>query len=115
LVIEDNPNILRIMRELLESDGHDVWVAVDGEGGLSHLESDDFDLIITDLGLPGMSGWDLAMASKRYQSDTPVIAISSWRGKDAEEKMAAFGIDVVIWKPFRFDQIRESIESLCCS
>jgi CheY-like chemotaxis protein len=115
LVVEDNPNILRIMKELLQADGHFVRKAADGESGLTYLASDDFDLIITDLGLPGISGWELAAASKRYQRDTPVVAISSWQGKDTEEKIADFGIDIVIWKPFRFDQIRQAIKFLCGS
>lgn len=113
LVVEDNHDIRRVMRELLSADGHDVYVAADGEAGLRYLQSQDFDLIITDFGLPGLSGWDLARASKRYQTDTPVVAISSWQGKDAENKLADFGIDIVIWKPFRFDEILQAIHSLC--
>ncbi len=113
LVVEDNPNILRIMKELLDAEGHEVRIAEDGEGGLRYVESEEFDLIVTDLGLPGMSGWDLARASRRCQSDIPVVAISSWQGKGAKEKMAEFGINVVIWKPFRFDEVRDAIETLC--
>ncbi len=101
------------MRELLNADGHDVYVAADGETGVAYLQSQDFDLIITDLGLPGMSGWDLARASKRYQTDTSVVAISSWQGRNAETKLADFGIDVVICKPFRFDEIIQAVRSLC--
>jgi DNA-binding response OmpR family regulator len=114
LVVEDNNDIRRVMRELLNADGHDVYIAADGETGVAYLQSQDFDLIITDLGLPGMSGWDLARASKRYQTDTPVVAISSWQGRNAETKLADFGIDVVIWKPFRFDEIIQAVRSLCC-
>lgn len=113
LVIEDDGNIRRTMKDLLSMDGHEVFIAADGESGLTYLRSQVFDLIITDLGLPGMDGWDLARASKRYQINVPVISISSWQGKEAEEKTKEFGIDVAIWKPFRIDQVHQAIDSLC--
>jgi DNA-binding response OmpR family regulator len=113
LVVEDDGNIRRIMKDFLSMDGHDVYIAADGESGLKYLQSEEFDLIITDLGLPGMNGWDLARASKRYQIDVPVISISSWQGKEAEQKTKECGIDVAIWKPFRIDQVHQAIDSLC--
>jgi DNA-binding response OmpR family regulator len=113
LVVEDDGNIRRIMKDLLSMSGHNVYVAADGETGLDYLQSDTFDLIITDLGLPGINGWDLARASKRYQIDVPIISISSWQGKEAEEKTREYGIDIAIWKPFRIDQVHQAIDSLC--
>ncbi len=113
LVVEDDGNIRRIMKDLLSMSGHDVYVAADGVIGLKYLQSDTFDLIITDLGLPGINGWDLARASKRYQIDVPIISISSWQGKEAEEKTKEYGIDIAIWKPFRIDQVQQAINSLC--
>lgn len=113
LVVEDDGNIRRIMKDLLTMNGHDVYDAADGESGLKYLQSDTFDLIITDLGLPGINGWDLARASKRYQIDVPIISISSWQGKEAEEKTKEYGIDIAIWKPFRIDQVYQAIDCLC--
>ncbi len=113
LVVEDDGNIRRIMKDLLSMSGHDVYVAADGEIGLKYLQSDTFDLLITDLGLPGITGWDLARASKRYQVDVPIISISSWQGKEAEEKTREYGIDIAIWKPFRIDQVHQAINRLC--
>jgi DNA-binding response OmpR family regulator len=115
LVVEDDPSIRQIMRDLLKMHGYEVSVAADGENGLKYLQSQQYDLMITDLGLPGISGWDLALASKRYQTAMPVLAISSWQGKEVEKKFSDFGIDAVIWKPFRFDQIKEAIGILCVS
>jgi DNA-binding response OmpR family regulator len=113
LVVEDDSNIRRIMKDLLTMEGHDVCAAADAESGLKYLQSETFDLIITDLGLPGMNGWELARASKRYQIDVPIISISSWQGKESEEKIREYGIDIAIWKPFRIDQVHDAIDSLC--
>jgi DNA-binding response OmpR family regulator len=113
LVVEDNADIRQIMKDLLESFNHEVHTAKDGECGIVCLQENIYDLLITDLGLPGLSGWDLAKASKRYQTNMPVLAISSWQGKDAEQKIGAYGISQVIWKPFRFKQIEHAIAFLC--
>ena len=113
LVVEDDGNIRRVMKELLTLDGHEASLAADGECALKKLQSESFDLMITDLGLPGITGWELAKASKRYQTGMPIIAISSWQGKEAEAKIGEYGIDVMIWKPFRFDQILDAITALC--
>jgi len=113
LVVEDDVNIRHVMKEMLSLRGHGVSLAPDGECALKQLQSESFDLMITDLGLPGITGWELAQASKRYQTDMPIIAISSWQGKEAEEKIGEYGIDVMIWKPFRFDQILDAITALC--
>jgi len=113
LVVEDDLEIQQTLKELLTLYGHTLVVVGDGETGLVELKFRAFDLMITDLGLPGMSGWDLAMASERYQTSMPIVAISSWQGNEAVDKIAKCGIDVIIWKPFRFNQILDAIDRLC--
>lgn len=112
LVVEDDTNIRNVMRDLLKMHGYEVYLAADGENGLKYLQSDTYDLLISDLGLPGISGWDLARAARRHQADIVIMVISSWQGKKAEQKMAECGIDKVIWKPFRFDEIITAINKL---
>ena len=115
LVVEDNADIRQILLDLLQGCGHDVRVAADGESGLAELKKHRYDLLITDLGLPGISGWDLSKASKRYQSNMAILAISSWQGRKSLSNIEEFGIGRMIWKPFRLDQIKEAIHSLCRS
>jgi DNA-binding response OmpR family regulator len=113
LVVEDNDDIRRILQDLLSANGHKVDSAEDGEKGLAFLQAHDYDIMITDLGLPGISGWDLSLASKRYQKEMPVVAISSWQGKEAEKRISNYGINQVIWKPFRFGQIQKALKKYC--
>jgi DNA-binding response OmpR family regulator len=112
LVVEDNDDIRQIVTDLLKGLDYQVDVAQDGESGLACLQKNNYDLLITDLGLPGLSGWELARSSKRYQSNMPVLAISSWQGHKALQKIDEYGIATVIWKPFRFSQIKEAIEDI---
>jgi DNA-binding response OmpR family regulator len=105
LIVEDDDNIRGLMRELLYLYHHEVYQAGDGENGLKLLQSQPFDLLITDLGLPGISGWDLVDAARRCQAELRVVAITSWRGEDVDERIKSSGIDRCIWKPFRFEDL----------
>lgn len=112
LVVEDNDDIRQVMADLLKVLGYHVDEAKDGENGLACLQQSNYDLLITDLGLPGLSGWDLARSSKRYQLNMSILAISSWQGQEALKKIDEYGIAAVIWKPFKFSQLKEAIENL---
>lgn len=112
LVVDDDPSIRQIMNDLLQLDGYDVATAEDAESALRFMERDAVDMLITDLGLPRMDGWELAVAARRYHPGLGILAISSWQGNDAPQKMAQYGIDLMVWKPFRIDQIRQAIDQL---
>jgi|WetSurMetagenome_2_1015567.scaffolds.fasta_scaffold654675_1 DNA-binding response OmpR family regulator len=112
LVVEDDDSIRFLLRDLLQLHRHDVYLASDGENALKYLQSENFDLLMTDLGLPGISGWELAAASRRYQSGIRVMAITSWQGKEETERIAQSGIDLFVWKPFRFEEILAAVEKL---
>jgi DNA-binding response OmpR family regulator len=112
LVVDDDPSIRQIMNDLLLLDGYEVTTAEDAESALQFMERGTVDMLITDLGLPSMDGWDLAAAARRCLPHIGILAISSWQGEDAPQKMAEYGIDLMVWKPFRFDQIRQAIDRM---
>ncbi|MDD4050758.1 MAG: response regulator [candidate division Zixibacteria bacterium] len=109
LVVDDDPSIRQVMNDLLTLAGYTVATANDAETALTIIEKNAFEMLITDLGLPQMDGWDLAVAARRFQPNLGILAISSWQGTDAATRMVEHGIDLVVWKPFRFDQIKEAI------
>jgi DNA-binding response OmpR family regulator len=111
LVVEDDKSIRKILQDLLIMEKHNVVSAESGEAALKLVQSKRFDVMITDLGLPGMTGWDLSQAARRHQPDIYIITISSWQGQETEKKIAECGVDVAIRKPFRFDQIIEAIDN----
>jgi len=112
LIVEDDKSIRKILQDLLIMEKHNVVLAESGETALKLLQSKRFDVMITDLGLPGITGWDLSRAARRHQPDIYIITISSWRGQETEKKTAECGVDIAIWKPFRFDQIIEAINNV---
>lgn len=110
LVIDDEENIRDILTDILLTGDHEVTTAVDGPEGLARLEQGDFDLVFTDLGLPGMSGYEVAAQIKARKPDVPVGLVTGWGATLDPEKAKQHGVDIVLSKPFRFDQVLRLVD-----
>ncbi len=106
LVVDDEENIREILSEMLMTADHDVITAADGAEALHKLQNTPaVDLVFTDLGLPGMSGYEVAQEMKRLRPDLLVGLVTGWGATLDLEKARAHGVDLVISKPFRFEQV----------
>jgi PAS domain S-box-containing protein len=115
LVIDDEENIRDILTDMLSSGDHEVVTAADGPEGLDKLEQGRFDLVFTDLGLPGMNGYDVAAAIKRKHPTLPVSLVTGWGATLDPEKARAHGVDLVISKPFRYEQVLKLVDDALLS
>ncbi len=112
LVIDDDVMIRDLLVDILKGMKHYVQTAATGQAGVekfANAGSDPqaaFDLVFTDLGMPGMSGWEVAERIKDISPETPVVLVTGWGDQLDPEKMKASNVDTVIAKPFRVDQIR---------
>jgi two-component system KDP operon response regulator KdpE len=99
LIIEDEPSIVRVLESLLASTGALVAVAWSGSQGLEYISRDQYDIVVCDLGLPDLDGFDV-VRSIRERSDVPIVVLSARDGE--EDRIAAldFGSDDFIAKPF---------------
>jgi DNA-binding response OmpR family regulator len=79
LAVDDDPTAVNALRQILTQKGYDVTTAVDGEAALSILQQGDFDLAILDVGLPGMSGYEVCREIRLQQrtQDLPVIFLTA--------------------------------------
>jgi two-component system KDP operon response regulator KdpE len=104
LIVDDEPQITRVLRTSLQSNGHEVTVAQDGMDALEKFMKSQPDLVITDLAMPGMDGIELTKEI-RQRSQVPVIVLSV-RSQDAS-KIAALdeGADDYITKPFSIQEL----------
>ena len=109
LLVDDDESLLNVVFELLSSLGHDAAAANEGIEALAKFGEQEFDIVITDLGLPGMSGWDIAKAVKLKDPSIPVIIISGWGAQIAESDINSRGVDLVLPKPFTLVQLEEAI------
>jgi two-component system KDP operon response regulator KdpE len=104
LIVDDEPQITRVLRTSLVSNGHEVTVARDGADALEKFLKAEPDLVITDLAMPGMDGIELTKEI-RERSDVPIIVLSV-RSNDLS-KVAAMdeGADDYITKPFSIQEL----------
>ncbi|HEX9410195.1 MAG TPA: response regulator transcription factor [Actinomycetota bacterium] len=104
LAVDDEPQILRALRTSLTARGHDVMTAPNGETALDILASTEMDLVVLDLGLPGIDGVEVIRRLRSWSS-VPVVVLSV---RDAQsDKVAALdaGADDYVTKPFAMDEL----------
>ena len=78
LLIDDQPDVLESVRDMLKVLGHEVETAPDGETGLAQLEQKPFDVVVTDLGMPGLDGVGVARRTKELRPGVPVVLLTGW-------------------------------------
>jgi GAF domain-containing protein/ActR/RegA family two-component response regulator len=106
LVIEDEASVREVIEDIVRSAGHLPLVASDGPSGLALLEQvGPADLALIDLGLPGMSGWDVAARLRASRPELPLVLITGWGDRLDPAELERSGIRRVIAKPFRTEQV----------
>ncbi len=114
LLVEDNPVISEIAEAFLQRDGHFVALAGDGEKALTRLAKDDFDVILMDISLPGISGQEttrLIRAQKdAHKKNLPIIAMSAHVFREEINDYLAAGMNAFLGKPFSPDQLNAVLQ-----
>ncbi len=113
LIIDDNKEILSALKDFFTRKSYEVFSAADGLEGLKILETErqGFDLVITDLVMPNISGVALISIIKKRFPDTPVIAITGW-GEHPEALATEAQADKVLEKPFELSELDRLIKDL---
>ena len=113
LLVEDDPEILNLLRDMLRLKGHRVVAMSDGEKALELIDSSHFDLVLTDLGMPVISGWEIAKdAAKEKNPKLPVVMITGWGAQYEDIELTSRGVDLMLAKPLSWDKLLSSIEKL---
>jgi CheY-like chemotaxis protein len=108
LVVDDERMVRTILVKLLSLKGHDVEQAASGSEALSIVESQEFDVVFTDLGMPEMNGRQLARALRRKCPELPIVLLTG----DTNVGEPGEDVDVVLAKPFKIDQLEATIQDL---
>ncbi|MFH7326485.1 sigma-54-dependent transcriptional regulator [Desulfurivibrio sp. C05AmB] len=109
LVVDDEPNYLIILSELLRDEGYEVFTAGQGDEALQVVKEADLDLIITDMRMPGMDGLELLKTVKAGNSDLPVIMITAFGEVDKAVAAMQAGAFNYVAKPFNNDELLVSV------
>ena len=113
LVIEDEPHIARLLREILESQGHAVTEIEDGALAASAVRALRPDVVLLDIGLPNVHGLDV-LEDVKGDPDTahvPVIVVTAWWSADLSGRARAMGATAVIAKPFEIEEVRRAVDA----
>lgn len=111
LVIEDEPMVRSVLRELLLGSGHQVLEAGDGATGLAVIGSEPVDLVLTDVSMPGISGWDVALSCHARFPNVPVGFVTGWGGQLDAARLARHHVAFVITKPFHGDHVLRTVSA----
>jgi two-component system response regulator PilR (NtrC family) len=111
LVIDDELSMREFLKILLEKEGYSAITASDADAAIELLEGNDFDLIISDIKMPGISGLDFLEKIREKGSSVPVILITAYASpEDAVSAMKGGAYDYIT-KPFNVDEIKQIIHS----
>ncbi len=114
LIVDDDPMLLRSLRDALEADGHDVTSAGGGQAGInafveSHAEGRPFPIVITDLGMPHVDGRKVASTVKASVPTTVVLMLTGWGRRLVAEGDIPAGVDEILSKPPRLTDLRAAL------
>lgn len=115
LIIEDNGPLREMLKNALGPEGHSIFEAANGGEGISLFERQEFDLVITDIIMPGRWGIETIVKLKQTRPKAKILAISgAGRGRSDELLKTAWnvGADAALSKPFTMKELRATIASL---
>lgn len=105
LVVDDEPNYLVVLSELLKDEGFEVFTASDGNSGLKIVDDVDLDVVITDMQMPGMDGMEFLKHIKGKISDLPVIVVTAFAEVDKAVEAMTNGAYSYLAKPFSNEEL----------
>ncbi|HSE16841.1 MAG TPA: ATP-binding protein [Pyrinomonadaceae bacterium] len=112
LVVDDEDFVRELLGEILEGEHCEVYLAESGSEALSVFRDREFDGVFTDVGMPGMSGWELAREIRQINTSIPIAVITGWGEAVGSHEQKAAGVDWVVAKPFTADRIADLVRDI---
>jgi signal transduction histidine kinase/ActR/RegA family two-component response regulator/HAMP domain-containing protein len=117
LVVDDDPALIRALRDILAIDGHDITTAEGGQAGIDTFgaalsRGESFSAVITDLGMPYVDGRKVAAAIKEQSPETPIILLTGWGQRLAADRDIPPYVDRLLSKPPKLEDLRTALLEL---
>jgi signal transduction histidine kinase/CheY-like chemotaxis protein len=112
LVVDDEEPVRELLCDILEDEGVEVTLAANGAEALARFESGKFDAVLTDIGMPGMNGWELLRHVSERDKDVSLAVITGWGELVSTHEEKAARVEWVLTKPFSMSQICEIAQEI---
>ena len=112
LLVEDERRLVQVMRKVLEEEGHTVYVAYDGEDGLTMAMEGSHDVIVLDILLPAIDGVEVCRTLRASRVDTPVLLLTALDAVEDRVRGLDAGADDYLPKPFAFQELLARLRAL---
>jgi DNA-binding response OmpR family regulator len=112
LVVEDEQRLARVIRRVLEEEGHTVDLAYDGEEGLAMAMEGSHDVVVLDILLPGLDGIEVCRSLRRNRVDTPILLLTALDDVPDRVRGLDAGADDYLTKPFAFQELLARLRAL---
>jgi CheY-like chemotaxis protein len=110
--VDNDAQVLAILTEMLREESHEVVPVVSGPAAMDAFRPGAFDVILTDLGMVGMTGWEVAQRIRALDRKVPVIFITGWGLQEEDrERCRHLGIHHVLFKPVGPGELHRTIQS----
>jgi CheY-like chemotaxis protein len=112
LVVDDDDDIRNLVADILVAAGYDVETAGGGEEAVARVRAETFDLVVSDLGMPDVTGWDVARESRAAQPDLRFILLTGWGATLDPEEVRRHAIDRTLKKPFEMNDLLRAVSDV---
>lgn len=112
LIIDDEPAVAEVLRDALAVEDHEVDMALSGSQGAKLACANTYDLVFSDLGMPDLTGWEVAERIRERKPDLPVVLVTGWGATLDEDEIRRCGISAVVHKPFEIDELLQTLHEV---
>jgi len=115
LIIEDDDEMRSLLKDFFEEEGYESASVSNGSEAIHKLVRESFDLIITDVRMPGLTGLDILPGIKKLQPQAPIIVITAFGSEEVSRRALERGATVYLEKPIHFHQLRTLVHEMISS
>jgi len=109
LVVDDEPKICQLLETLLRRDGHEVAICHNGGDALARLQTGTYSLVLTDLKMPQMDGFELVRRIRELDAEIPIVVITGYATIETAVQALRHGVADYVTKPFNIEELRKAV------
>ena len=112
MIIEDDEEMRSLLKDFFEGEGFETDSVSSGVDALGKLSKDNFDLVITDIRMPGLTGLDILPRIRKLNPETPIIVMTTYGSEDVRRRAFERGATIYLEKPIHLNKLRSVIREM---